>query len=126
MCHCVFKGIIAPKVELSARIGVQDHPQHTKENENFVQQSGNNISLKKLEFEAKNTSNRHTQLSLTPTNSCFNYLEEKRRQRPVCHVKTNCGNGCVFSLCSFIFILTCIKLRFAQKIFKEKLCFSLL
>nr|XP_014092824.1 uncharacterized protein LOC106619309 isoform X1 [Bactrocera oleae] len=97
-----FPGIIAPKVELSARIGVQDHPQHTKENEYFVQQSGNNISLKKLEFEAKNTSNRHTQLSLTPTNSCFNYLEEKRRQRPVCHVKTNCGNGFSKKSCAFL------------------------
>lgn len=93
MYYCVFKGIIAPKVELSARIGVQDRPQQPEETEKFVQQPAGNISLKNLEFEAKLTPNRHSRQSLSPTNNCFNYLEGKRRQRPVCHVKTSCGNG---------------------------------
>ncbi|XP_018803020.1 PREDICTED: uncharacterized protein LOC108977666, partial [Bactrocera latifrons] len=88
-----FPGIIAPKVELSAHIGVQDRPQRDEENEKFVQQSGTNITLNKLEFEVKRKLNRHTQQSLSSTNNCFNYLEEKRRQRPVCHLKTNCGSG---------------------------------
>uniref|UniRef100_A0A0A1XF41 Uncharacterized protein C9orf68 n=1 Tax=Zeugodacus cucurbitae TaxID=28588 RepID=A0A0A1XF41_ZEUCU len=88
-----FPGIIAPKVELSAHIGVQDSPQQSEQQQKFVQQPCSEVTLKNLEFEAKRTPNRHSQHSLSPTNSCFNYLEEKRRQRPVCHVKTSCGSG---------------------------------
>ncbi|CAD7006280.1 uncharacterized protein LOC101450266 isoform X2 [Ceratitis capitata] len=88
-----FPGIIAPKVELSARVGVQDRLSGSTAEQKYTRKSANDATLHKLEFEAKHTPNRHSQQQSSPAGSCFSQLEERRRQRPVCHTKVNTYGG---------------------------------
>ncbi|XP_054732577.1 uncharacterized protein LOC129240673 isoform X1 [Anastrepha obliqua] len=89
-----FPGIIAPKVELSARVGVQDRLPRSEECNRYTNKNGsNNLSLCKLEFEAARAPNRHSLQPNSAAETCFRYLEERRYQRPVCHTKTSCGSG---------------------------------
>ncbi|XP_036327124.1 uncharacterized protein LOC118739720 [Rhagoletis pomonella] len=88
-----FPGIIAPKVELSAHVGVKDRLSLSAELSQRVGKACGNSGLRELEFEATRVPNRHCQQQTSPAGSCFSYLEERRRQRPVCHTKTSCGSG---------------------------------
>ncbi|XP_067613264.1 uncharacterized protein [Eurosta solidaginis] len=88
-----FPGIIAPKVELSARVGVKDRLSSTTPSNRDKRKSTRNTDLRELEFDTTHVTNRHGLQQSSAAASCFNYLEEKRRQRSVCHAKTSCGSG---------------------------------
>ncbi|XP_036326114.1 uncharacterized protein LOC118739092 isoform X2 [Rhagoletis pomonella] len=90
-----FPGIITPKVELSAHVGVKDRLSLSAELSQRVGKACGNSGLRELEFEATRVPNRHCQQQTSPAGSCFSYLEGRRRQRPVCHTKTSCGSGWV-------------------------------